>query len=133
MVSLYVPGSYPVARIRAKLDLELSTAVNIKDAVNRASVQQALRSCLGRLAMYKFLPKNGLAIFSGTITNERGKRETLTHHLEPPSAISNVLYRCGAFFDTEILEDMLVEFKKFGFIVVDGHSAVLATVCGGHT
>lgn len=47
MVSLYVPGSYPVARIRAKLDLELSTAVNIKDAVNRASVQQALRSCLG--------------------------------------------------------------------------------------
>jgi len=46
MVSVYIPPSQAITRIRAKLELELSTSANIKDAVNRGSVQHALRSCL---------------------------------------------------------------------------------------
>ena len=57
---------------------------------------------LSRLNLYKSIPKNGLAIFSGTIMTERGKRDTLTYHFEPPKEIPNGLYRCGAKFDTEV-------------------------------
>jgi len=130
MVSVYIPPSQAITRIRAKLELELSTSANIKDAVNRGSVQHALRSCLARLNLYKSIPKNGLAIFSGTIMTERGKRDTLTYHFEPPKEIPNGLYRCGAKFDTEMLEGMLDDPQKFGFIVVDGHSTQFAIMSG---
>ena len=66
LITLLIPGNGNLCLVRKKIMNEMGTAKNIKDRVNRHSVQGALKKCLDRLKLYKTLPSSGLAILSGT-------------------------------------------------------------------
>jgi peptide chain release factor subunit 1 len=108
MVTVLVAPHQQLSIVRAKLENELSVSVNIKDAHNRQSVQASLRNCISRLTMYKKVPENGIAIFSGVLSSERGRDERVGDVVEPLAPITHGLYRCGPSFYVEVFFLLLI-------------------------
>ena len=132
MISLYIPQNYNIWLIGKKITDELGAATNIKSRENRQSVISALTSIQARLKLYKGLPKNGLAIFSGdSVIDENNKERKIFLDFEPLKPISTSLYMCDNRFHTKMLADTLdVDGKKFGFIIIDGKGALYARLEG---
>lgn len=64
MVSLIVPPSYNLDKLRQKMIQEQSTASNIKNRLNRQSVQSALTKINVYLKEIRDIPNTGIALFS---------------------------------------------------------------------
>lgn len=64
MVSLIVPPTYNLQKLREKLNNELSTANNIKSRINRSSVKSALTKLYQYTKTIKQLPRNGIALYA---------------------------------------------------------------------
>lgn len=130
MISLLIPPREQLHKVNQMLTEEFSTATNIKSRVNRQSVLTAITSAQNRLKLYSHLPPNGLVLYCGTAMTEDGKEKKLTIDFEPIKPLVDFLYECGSKFRTEALYAMLESDEKFGFIVIDGHEALLGTVSG---
>lgn len=50
--------------------------------------------------------------------------------LEPIKPVPTFVYKCDSRFHTEVLKEMLEDDQKYGFIVIDGHGSLFATVQG---
>jgi len=92
-------------------------------AFNRQSVQAALRSLIAKLATFKTIPPNGLAMFCGYSEDDEGRQKKLVEVFEPMLPLVSGMYRCDDKFHTEELRDQLNDKRTFGFIFVDGSSA----------
>lgn len=109
---------------------EYGKATNIKDRVNRQSVQDAMTSALQRLKLYQRTPNNGLILYCGKVLNDEGKEIKLLIDFEPYKPINTSLYFCDSKFHVDELGSLLETDAPFGFIVMDGQGALYATLQG---
>lgn len=131
MISLIIPSKKQIADINKMLTDEFGKAANIKDRVNRQSVQTAITSAKERLKLYNRTPNNGLVLFCGNVLEEDGRTEKkLVIDFEPFKAINTSLYYCDSVFHVEDLRSLLDTDPPFGFIIVDGNGALFATLQG---
>ena len=130
LVSLYIPHDKRISDVVAYLRDEHGSAANIKSKSTRTNVQSALESIMSRLKYYKEPPENGMAIFCGAISigGDRTDMEAIT--IEHPQPITSYSYRCGSNFELEKLEEMLVDRKTFGLLVVDRREATIGLLKG---
>ncbi|MCD1294471.1 peptide chain release factor 1 [Methanocella sp. CWC-04] len=132
LVSLYIPHEKRISDIVAYLRDEHGSAANIKSKSTRTNVQSALESILARLKYYKEPPENGMVIFCGAISIGGDKTAMETIVVEPPQVITSFSYRCGSAFELDKLEDMLVDKKTFGLLVLDRREATIGLLKGKH-
>ena len=132
LITLYIPHEKRISDVVAYLRDEHGSAANIKSKSTRDNVQSALESIMSRLKYYKEPPENGMVIFTGAVSLGGNKQAMESIVVEPPQPISSFSYRCGSNFELEKLEDMLVDKKTFGLIVVDRREASIGTLKGKH-
>jgi peptide chain release factor subunit 1 len=130
MVTILIPPRDAVHRMRQKLSEELGTASNIKNRVNRQSVEAAITSAIQKLSQFNTTPANGLCVFCGTIIDKEGKERKLMMDFEPPRPLHQSLYICDRRFHVEPLYDLLETHEKFGFIIMDGQGCLYGVVAG---
>jgi peptide chain release factor subunit 1 len=131
MVTIYVRGNYPLSLISQMLKDESSKCTNIKDRVNRQSVEDALTSAAVRLrqeTMHKS-PATGLCLFAGSVMLADGRTKRITYLLTPPREVGT-FYKCDKQFHVQELLDQLEDERVFGFLVVDGNGALYGTLSG---
>ncbi|KAJ3154471.1 Electron transfer flavoprotein alpha-subunit [Irineochytrium annulatum] len=132
MISLLLRPKDQKALVSKMLTEEYGTASNIKSRVNRLSVQSAITSTQYCLTQYAKIPKNGLAVYCGTITTPDGKDRQVTIDFEPPRPIARSVYHCDSRFHTEPLLSLLeADSPRFGFIVMDGNGCLFGCLTGG--
>jgi len=129
-VSVYVPQEYELTKIINHLAQEQGTASNIKSASTRKNVQSALERMIQHLKTLNKTPPNGLAVFSGNVASKEGKQDLRVWSIEPPLPLKIRIYRCDKNFVTDILEEMIVEKRAYGLVVLDRRDAVLALLKG---
>jgi peptide chain release factor subunit 1 len=132
LISLYIPHDKRISDVVAYLRDEHGSAANIKSKSTRTNVQSALESIMSRLKYYKEPPENGMIVFTGAVSLGGDKQAMESIVVEPPQPISSFSYRCGSNFELEKLEDMLVDKKTYGLIVVDRREASIGTLKGKH-
>lgn len=129
-VSVYVPSGYDLDKITNHLKQEQGTATNIKSAVTRKNVIDALERMIQRLKLFKRTPPNGLAIFSGNIAAREGKTDVKVWDIEPPVPIATRIYRCDKMFHLDVLRDLCETKEFYGLVVMDARDAHLAVLKG---
>lgn len=67
MVSLIIPPNNNLQLTINRMEAEYNTAANIKDKINRQSVQSSLKSAIFALKSMKNLPLNGCAIYTNCL------------------------------------------------------------------
>jgi len=130
MVTILIPPHDSIPRMRAKLVDEAGTASNIKNRVNRQSVEAAISSSLAKLNQYNTTPTNGLCLFCGNVVDKLGKEKKLLLDFEPPRPLQQSLYICDRRFHVEPLYDLLETNERFGFIIMDGLGCLYGVVAG---
>lgn len=129
-VTVYVPQGYDMNKVINHLAEEQGTASNIKSASTRKNVQSALEKMIQHLRTIGRTPANGLAVFSGNIASTEGKQDLRVWSLEPPLPLNVRIYRCDKNFVTDILENMMLEHRVYGLVVLDRRDATLALLKG---
>lgn len=132
LISLYIPHDKRISDVIAYLRDEHGSAANIKSKSTRTNVQSALESIMSRLKYYKEPPENGMIIFTGAVSIGGDKQAMESIVVVPPQPITSFSYRCGSSFELEKLEDMLVDKKTYGLIVLDRREATIGTLKGKH-
>ena len=84
-----------------------------------------------RVAQYKTMPKNGLCVYTGEVF-EDGKIQKVAIHFSPYKPITNFLYSCDGKFHTDEIKALLTLDETYGFLVMDGHGALFATLSGAY-
>ncbi|QLJ52269.1 MAG: Peptide chain release factor subunit 1 [Candidatus Fermentimicrarchaeum limneticum] len=133
LISVYIPPRYPIAEVSNKLKAEYGQASNIKSKSTRKNVLDALEKIINYLKMFREPPENGIAIFGGNISKERGKPDIQLFSISPPEPIHVQFYRCDSSFSLEPLQDMLEAKDVYGLVVMDGREATLAVLKGKQT
>lgn len=131
MVTLVIPPKEKIEQSLAFLNNEYAQAANIKSKQTMTSVQNAITSTREKLKLYRNTPENGLIIFCGQVLLDDNKTEKrLVLDIEPFRAVQNFVYRCENKFHANVLNYLLEDDEKFGFIIVDGSGAIFATLTG---
>ncbi|MBI5797610.1 hypothetical protein HZA98_01760 [Candidatus Woesearchaeota archaeon] len=119
LVSVYVPAGYELIKIIQHLAQEQGTASNIKDKTTQLHVIDSLERMIRHLRLFKKTPENGLAVFSGNISDKEGKTDIQVFSIEPPQPLRIRLYRCDQTFILEVLKEMMDVRETYGLIVLD--------------
>jgi peptide chain release factor subunit 1 len=130
LVSVYVPAGYEMTKIIGHLSQEQGTATNIKSATTRKNVIDALERMIQHLRLYTKTPENGLAAFSGNVSEREGQYDFQVWSIEPPVPCNTRIYRCDKVFVTEHLEEMLDIKETYGLIVLDRREGDVAILKG---
>ncbi|ADM11483.1 peptide chain release factor subunit 1 [Encephalitozoon intestinalis ATCC 50506] len=130
MISIIIPPRDQISRVSKMLTDEYGTASNIKSRVNRLSVLGAITSAQSKLKQYNKTPPNGLGIFVGTVLMDQNKEKKVSVGIEPIKPVNTSLYMCDSKFHVDDLLALFEDEAKYGFIVMDGHSTVFATLQG---
>ncbi len=119
LISLYVPPDKQIYDVTGQLRDEFGQCANIKSKQTRTNVQSAISSILSRLKYYKNPPKNGMAIFCGTIQLQGDRTDLECTIIDPPEPLNLYMYRCSSNFELEPLKQMLEEKVVYGLLVLD--------------
>ncbi|MFT4312620.1 MAG: peptide chain release factor aRF-1 [Candidatus Woesearchaeota archaeon] len=130
LVSVYVPQGYDLTKVISHLQQEQGTATNIKSTATRKNVIDALEKMIQHLKLIEKTPENGLAVFSGDISDREGQSNVKVFSVEPPVALNIRIYRCDKQFVTEPLEEMLAFDNVYGLVVIDRRDGCIATLKG---
>ncbi|MFW6285951.1 MAG: peptide chain release factor aRF-1 [Nanoarchaeota archaeon] len=129
-VSVYIPSGYDLTKIINQLQDEQGTATNIKDKNTSKAVITALERMIRTLKTYKETPENGLAIFSGNVSDKENVANCQVFEIEPPEPLNLKLYRCDQKFLTEPLEEIDASETTYGLIAVDKGEATVGLLIG---
>ncbi|KAM0677871.1 Electron transfer flavoprotein alpha-subunit [Binucleata daphniae] len=129
MITLIIPPKDMISRAVKMLVDEYGTASNIKSRVNRLSVLSAITSAQHKLKTYTKTPKNGLAIYAGTVIAD-DKEKKVSYGIEPFKPINTSLYMCDSQFHVDDLLSLFENEAKYAFVVIDGHQTVFAVLQG---
>jgi len=132
LVSLYIPPDYDIRKIIGFLNSEQSEAQNIKSKNTRKNVISALEKMERRLKNAGEIPDNGIALFSGNVSEQEGRPDIQMWEVEPPEPIESRIYRCDKEFQLEDLEDLLIDKEVYGMICLDKSEAAIGYVRGNH-
>lgn len=134
LITLVIPAKKRVSDFSQMITDEIGKADNIKDRVNRQSVQTALTSVKERLRNYmnKTL-QNGLVVFcgNGTMVGHNEAKKFMIA-FEPYKEVNSKAYKCGDTFDVDFLKAMLETNERYGFIIVDGSGALFGALQGNN-
>jgi peptide chain release factor subunit 1 len=119
LVSVYIPADYDLNKIINHLSQEQGTASNIKSAVTRNNVINALERMIQHLRLFKRTPPNGLAVFSGNVAEREGFQDYKVWSVEPPLPLNTRIYRCDKDFVLDLLREMLEIREGYGLVVMD--------------
>ncbi len=131
-VSVYVPPGYDLTKIIQHLEQEQGTAANIKDSKTRKSVITALERMIRTLRVIQKTPQNGLAIFSGNVSDRDNVDDFQVFWIEPPVPINLKLYRCDQRFVLYPLEDIQASDTVYGLVVIDKSEATVGLLEGNN-
>lgn len=134
LISLVIPAGKRATDFSQMITEEIGKADNIKDRVNRQSVQTALGSVKEKLRNYlnKSLP-TGLVIYCGnaTLTGHREARKIMVA-FEPYKEVNTKVYNCGDKFELDFLKALLETNERYGFVIVDGNGALYGVLQGNN-
>jgi len=130
LITVYIPAGYQIQNILNQLAEEAGTARNIKSASTRKYVTAALERMIGHLRQYKKTPENGLAIFSGNISDREGQMDMKDWSIEPPEPLNVKAYRCDQAFFLDPLREQLEVRVIYGLVVMDRREADIALLRG---
>jgi peptide chain release factor subunit 1 len=130
LVTVYIPKGYDMNNIINHLSEEQGTATNIKSKVTRDNVITALEKMIQHLRLFKKTPENGLAVFSGNVSEKEGQEDFQVWSVEPPVPLNQRLYRCDKEFILEPLKEMLETKEIYGMVVMDRREANVALLKG---
>ncbi len=130
LVSVYVPAGYELSKIIQHLSEEQGTATNIKSKGTRTNVIDALEKMIQHLKVIGKTPPNGLAVFSGNVSEREGQSDVKVWSIEPPIPLNQRLYRCDKEFVLDPLRDMAEDKNMFGLIVLDKRDGIIALLKG---
>jgi peptide chain release factor subunit 1 len=130
MVSLVIRQGGMISDTVTMLTNEYATASNIKSRATQKSVQAAITSTLERLKLYHKTPPNGLVIYAGTVKHDDGSEKLTIIDFEPYRPINTKMYMCDKRFHTEVLKELMVEDKRYGFIIFDASSVLFGSLSG---
>ncbi|MFA6088758.1 MAG: peptide chain release factor aRF-1 [Candidatus Woesearchaeota archaeon] len=130
LISVLIPAGYEITKITQQLSDEAGTASNIKSSATRNNVIDALEKLIGHLRKYPRLPKNGLAAYSGNVSETEGSYDFLVTSIEPPMPMNQKIYRCDKDFKVEALEEMCMDDSVYGLVVMDNREANIALLQG---
>ncbi len=129
LISVYVPPGYELAKVMNQLKQEQGTASNIKSTGTRKNVMGALEKLIQHLRLFKSVPDNGLAAFSGNTSTSGGDNFEL-FSIIPPLPIKTRLYLCEQKFFLDPLWEMTMPTEVYGLIVVERGGATVALLKG---
>ena len=130
LVSVYISSGTEISKIIQNLTEEQGTATNIKDKNTSKSVISALERMIRTLKTYDKTPENGLAIFSGNISEKDNIQNFQVFVIEPPEPLNQKIYRCDQVFITSSLEKMIENSSTYALLVIDKGEATLGTLVG---
>lgn len=130
MISIIIPPKEQLCRTVQMLTDEYGTATNIKSRVNRLSVLSAISSAQAKLKTVSKTPKNGLALYVGEILTQDNKEKKVAYAIEPIKPINTSLYMCDSRFHVEDVLNLFTDDTKYGFVIIDGHGTLFATLQG---
>ncbi len=131
LISLYLPPNADRSSVTKQLTDEISQSSNIKSQHTRKNVQAALRRITNYLRQIDFkLPKNGLVLFSGNVSENPSKIDVILLDIEPVKILTTKLYWCDSSFHTAPLEEQLEHDEVYGVIAVDKREATIALITG---
>jgi len=132
LISVYVPSGTDLNIILSQLSSEQGTATNIKSKATRKNVVDALEKAIQHLRLFKKTPPNGMALFSGNVSEREGVQDLKVWSVEPPEPLGTRIYRCDQTFVLEPLEKLVTPSDVYGLIAIDNKTATLATLKGDH-
>jgi len=130
LVSVYIPAGFDLNKVTQQLSQEQSTAANIKDKTTRTHVMESIEKMIRHLKLYKKTPENGLAVFSGDISDNPSKTQVEAYSIEPPEPIQTRLYRCDQTFVLDPLKEMMEVKEVYALLVMDKREATLGILKG---
>ncbi len=130
LITVYIPAGQNLYTVVDQLEAEKSTAKNIKSTGTRKNVSDALDKITRHLRNYKKTPENGLAIFSGNISQKEGQDDLRLWDIEPLMPLKIRMYRCDKGFVLEPLKEMLEVTEIYGLLVMDRKEATIGMLEG---
>lgn len=130
LISVYLPPGTDLTKMIGTLSDEQGTATNIKDKNTGKSVQQALERMMRTMRVIDKTPENGLAIFSGNVSQKDNVQDFQVFWIEPPEPVPLKLYRCEQRFVTGPLEEMNANETTYGLIAIDKGEATVGLLVG---
>jgi peptide chain release factor subunit 1 len=131
LISIYLPPNVDRSSVMSQITEETSQSSNIKSPTTRKNVQGALRKLSNFLKQVDFnLPKNGLVVFSGNISEKEGRSDIRLFTLKPPKELKTKLYWCDSEFHLAPLEEMIAPTDIFGILAIDKKEATIAMLVG---
>ncbi|MBN2067929.1 MAG: peptide chain release factor 1 [Candidatus Diapherotrites archaeon] len=131
LISLYLPPDVDRGTVMSQLTEETSQSSNIKSPTTRKNVQGALRKIQNFLKTIDFkLPKNGLVVFCGNVSEKEGKSDIQLFTLKPVKTLKTKLYWCDSEFHLAPLEEMAQPSDFFGILAIDKNEATIALLIG---
>jgi len=130
LVTVMIPSGFNINTVVRQLEAEKSTAANIKSKQTKNAVTESLEKIIRELKGSKQTPPNGLAIFSGNVSEREGELKIEIWIIEPPKPLKVRMYRCDQRFVTEPLEEFLQVEEVFGLLVIDRQEATIGLLEG---
>ena len=96
VISIYIPPKKRIDEVTTMLADEQGKANNVKDKINRLSIQTSITNARERLKLYNKCPVNGVVIFCGNdIIDEDGKTDKkIMIDFSPFKPINISIYSC---------------------------------------
>lgn len=129
LISLYIPGTKQINDIVNRIRDEYNSCGNIKSKTTKVNVQKGLNTILLRLQQYKTVPENGLIIFCGEISADRGDKTNFEYYtFTPPTPVKSFKYTCDSTFKINEAINLLNHSDLYGLIVLDLKEACWGTL-----
>lgn len=129
-ITIYIPAGFNINQVAKQIEDEKGTATNIKSNSTRKNVLNALEKASRKLKELKGTPKNGLALFSGNVSEVEGKEDLQVWAIEPPKPLKIRLYRCDQTFVLEPLQEMLETDEIYGLLLIERKEATIGILEG---
>ncbi len=131
-ITVYVPAGFTLTQVTKQLEDEKGTATNIKGNSTRKNVINALDKAIRKLKDIGRTPENGLAVFSGNVSDSEGKEDLQIWAIEPPKKLKVRVYRCDQTFVLDPLQEMLVTDEVYGLLIIERNEASIGILEGKH-
>jgi len=129
-ITVYIPAGFNLNQVTKQIDDEKGTATNIKSSSTRKNVVQALEKISRQLRLIGRTPENGLAVFSGNISENEGQPDFKIWIIEPPKPLKIRMYRCDQTFVLDPLDEMLETDDIYGLLLIERKEATIGILEG---
>lgn len=132
LITVMIPAGATLTQTTKQLENEKGTATNIKSTSTRKNVINALERAIRKLKEIGRTPENGLALFSGNVSQVEGGEDLKIWAIEPPKKLKVKIYRCDQTFVVEPLKEMLETEECYGLLIIERNEATIGLLDGKH-